>query len=298
MRAILFLTLFALLLGLNCKDTMQSQPTDETLPERIEQILNQHPEAHVAISLRGHEEHAHFDVHEDRIFHAASTMKIPVMIEVYRLAAQGKLALADSIIVENAFRSIVDGSVYSIVDDSDDAIYARLGQKMSIQDLVYQMITVSSNLATNILIDRVSADSIQQTIESIGTQHMRVLRGVEDLKAFEKGLSNTATASDLALLLEALKNGRAVTETMDSMMIDVLLDQQFNEMIPADLPDGVRVAHKTGQITNIHHDAGIVYYSDKAAYVLVILIEGIANESSSAALGAQLARAIHDHITS
>ena len=275
---------------------MESQINEHALTQHIEGVLQAFPEATVAISIRGHDRMAQFDMKGERLFHAASTMKIPVMIEVYRLASQGKVALEDSIIVENAFRSIIDGTIYSIEDDSDDAIYTLLGRKMSIKDLVYQMITVSSNLATNILIDYVSADSIQKTIESLGTQHMRVLRGVEDLKAFEAGKSNTATASDLALLLEALKNGTAVSPDMDAAMVEVLFDQQFNEMIPAGLSEEVRVAHKTGQITKIHHDAGIIYSPNKAPYVLVILVEGISEETISADLGAKITAIVHNYL--
>jgi len=233
------------------------------------------------------------DLNGDRAFHAASTMKVPVMIEVYRQAALGRFALDDSLLVENAFRSIVDGSAYSIEDDSDDSIYERLGRKMSIRDLVYQMITVSSNLATNLIIDYVSADSVQATCEELGTQEMKVLRGVEDIKAYRQGLSNSATATDLAVLFDALLRGAAVSPEADRAMIDVLLDQQFNTMIPAGLPEGVRVAHKTGWITRIHHDAAIIYPARGEAYVLVILTEGIDDEAVSAALGAEITRAVH-----
>ena len=221
-------------------------------------------------------------------------MKVPVMIEVFRQAEAGRLALDDSLEVENAFRSIVDGSPYRIEDDSDDAIYERLGGKMAVRDLVYQMITVSSNLATNLLIGHVGADSVQQTIERLGTDTMRVLRGVEDIKAYRQGLSNTATAADLARLLEAIMQGRAVSPQADAAMVEVLLDQRFNTMIPAGLPEGARAAHKTGWITAIHHDAAIVYPEEGAPYVLVILTEGIEDEKESAALGAEVARLVHE----
>jgi beta-lactamase class A len=220
-------------------------------------------------------------------------MKVPVMIEVYRQAELGRFSLDDELTVENAFRSIVDGSTYRIEDDSDDAIYERLGQKMTIYDLVFQMITVSSNLATNLIIDYVSADSVQQTAERLGVRHMNVLRGVEDLKAFDQGLNNTATASDLAVFLEALRDGRAVSEEADQAMINLMLDQAFNEMIPSGLPEGVLVAHKTGQITAVHHDAALVFPPMGEPYVLIILIEGLEDEADSSHLGARIAEAVH-----
>ena len=266
------------------------------LQTKIDAILAAHPAATVAIVLDDPSTGTTFRHNEHRSFHAASTMKIPVMIEVYRQAEAGRFSLDDELDVINAFRSIVDGSPYSIEDDSDDAIYTKLGQKMTIRALVYQMITVSSNLATNLLIDFVSADTVQATVESLGTKNMKVLRGVEDLKAFDLGMSNTTTAADLAVLLVALENGKAVSEAADREMIEVLLEQAFNEMIPAGLPENARAAHKTGWITAIHHDAAIVYPEDAVPYVLVVLIEGITEHAVSATLGAKITAAVHEAI--
>jgi beta-lactamase class A len=275
-----------------CRD---APPPESTAPlqQTLEALLAQHPEAVVAVAVRDTQTGTVLDLNGDRSFHAASTMKVPVMIEVFRQAALGRFTLDDSLLVKNEFRSIVDGSTYRIEDDSDDAIYERLGQRMALRDLVYQMITVSSNLATNLIIDFVDADSVQATCERLGTTTMRVLRGVEDLKAYEQGLSNTATATDLAVLLNALRRGDAVSPDADRAMIDVLLDQRFNAMIPAGLPEGTRAAHKTGWITRIHHDAAIVYPPQSEPYVLVILTEGIDDEQASAALGAEIARTVH-----
>jgi beta-lactamase class A len=94
----------------------------------------------------------------------------------------------------------------------------------------------------------------------------------------------------------ALMEHRAVSPEADQRMIGVLLAQQFNEMIPAGLPAGTRVAHKTGQITRIHHDAAIVYPAQGAPYVLVLLLEGIADEDVSARVGARIARVVHQHL--
>lgn len=267
--------------------------TPATLQDSLEALIAQHPEATVAVAVRDPQTGTTLDILGDRSFHAASTMKVPVMIEIYRQAELGRFSLDDSLTVKNDFRSIVDGSGFSIEDDSDDAIYERLGQEMSIRDLVYQMITVSSNLATNLLIDYISADSVQATSERLGTTMMQVLRGVEDIKAFRQGLSNTTTATDLATLLDALRRGEAVSYEGDSAMVEVLHEQQFNEMIPAGLPADARVAHKTGWITKIHHDTALVYPAHGEPYVLVILTEGIPEQNDSAALGAEIARLVH-----
>lgn len=270
-----------------------AEPVDVSpLESRIEAIVSREPDAVVAVSVRVPGREISFDRQGGRLFHAASTMKIPVMIEVFRQAGMGTFSLDDSLLVENRFRSIVDGSEFAIGDDSDDDIYMRLGSRMAIRDLVESMITVSSNLATNLLIDFVGAESVQTTSERLGTTQMLTLRGVEDLKAFEQGFSNRATSEDLAALLVALMEGQAVSPSADEAMLDILARQEFNEMIPAGLPDGARVAHKTGQITAVHHDAAAVFPEGRKPYVVVILTEGLADDTESAALGAQIASAV------
>jgi beta-lactamase class A len=268
-------------------------PDVEALARTIDELVSETPGATVAVVARDPETGVRYELLPDRLFHAASTMKVPVMIEVYRLAEAGELSLDDSLRVENSFRSIVDSSLFAIGDDSDDVIYGRLGTRMAIRDLVWQMITVSSNLATNLLIDHVGAAAVQAGSEALGSTHMQTLRGVEDLKAFEQGLSNRATAADLATLMEAIRDGRAVSPGADSAMVEVLAAQQFGSMIPAGLPEGTRVAHKTGSITAIHHDAAIVYPPGGAPYVLVIMTEGIEDEGESAELGAAITAAVH-----
>lgn len=295
MRTSLLLAVLIFIAG--CAPAAENSSNPMTnIETKIDAILAAHPGATVAIALEDPSTGTTYMRNENRSFHAASTMKIPVMIEVYRQAAQGRFSLDDELDVINSFRSIVDGSPYSIEDDSDDAIYTRLGQKMTIRSLVYQMITVSSNLATNLLIDFVSADTVQATVESLGTQRMKVLRGVEDLKAFDLGMSNTTTAADLAVLLAAMRTGHAVSEAADREMVDVLLAQEFNEMIPAGLPENTRAAHKTGWITAIHHDAAIIFPEDAASYVLVILIEGITEHAVSAKLGAEITAVVHQEL--
>ncbi len=292
MRIRLFLLTLTLLSG--CGPEVQTSfDTMKLLEAEIDSLLESHPEATIGIVIRDAQTGISISRNADRLFHAASTMKIPVMMEVYRQAALGRFSMTDDLEVINSFHSIVDSSLYSIEDDSDDAIYTKLGQKMTIDELVFQMITVSSNLATNLLIDFVSADSVQSTVERLGIQKMQVLRGVEDIKAFDLGLSNSTTAADLALLLEALRDKKVVSEEADNKMVDILMAQAFNEMIPAGLPSTSKVAHKTGWITAIHHDAAIVYPETGEPYVLVILTEGIHDDKKSASLGADLARLVH-----
>ncbi|MCW3116493.1 MAG: beta-lactamase [Chitinophagaceae bacterium] len=237
-------------------------------------------------------------IHEHEFFHAASTMKTPVMIEVFNQAAKGKFALSDSVIIKNEFISIADSSQYHLdsTDDSEYETYKHIGEKRTIGDLMYQMIISSSNLATNLIIGLVDARNVTQTLRGFGAKDIVVLRGVEDQKAFDKGLNNTTTAYDLMLIFEKLANGKAVNKKASEAMIKILLDQQFNDIIPAKLPPGVKVAHKTGSITAVHHDSGIVFLPDGRKYVLVLLSKNLLDENAAIKAMATVSDMIYQYV--
>ena len=248
--------------------------------------------ADVAVALRSVDGRDELLIDPDRTFHAASTMKVPVMIELFRQARAGLIELDAPLPIRNEFHSIVDGSTYALQerDDSDKEVYAAVGKRLTLRQLCEAMITASSNFAANLLIEKLGAASIQRTTSALGAGGMQVLRGVEDQKAFDKGLNNTTTARALLVLFEKLARGGAVDAESDAEMIAILKRQKFNDAIPAGLPAGVAVAHKTGTITRIHHDAGIVYAG--RPYVLVILVRGMDDEKQSSALIAQLSRLV------
>jgi len=235
----------------------------------------------------------------DRSFHAASTMKVPVMIEFFRQVDAGKLAVSQELTLANQFASIVDGSPYALdaKDDEDASLYERLGKPVPARELVERMITRSSNLATNTVIALVDAKRVTKTLRSLGARQMTVLRGVEDGKAYQKGLNNTATARDLATLMTAIEQGKAASPASTQAMRSILLAQELNLEIPAGLPPGTPVAHKTGQISGVLHDAAIVYPSGRPPYVLVVLTSGIPDEKVARSLIADLSRQVHAHAT-
>lgn len=233
-------------------------------------------------------------------FHAASTMKVPVMIQVFRDADQGLLGLDDSLTVHTAFPSLIPGEAFTVdkADDSDSTLYAMPGRNRSVRDLLELMITRSSNLATNILIERVGAGRAQATARALGAWSIQVLRGVEDGAAYRAGLNNTTTARDLGVLLRAIADGRAASRTACDNMLAILGRQEFSEGIPTGVPPGTRVAHKTGWIGEVvYHDAAIVYPSTGGSYVLVVLTGGIKEDSVAHNLVADLSRVVYDQVT-
>jgi beta-lactamase class A len=251
--------------------------------------------AEVAVAYRTLDGRGELLVDADQPFHAASTMKLPVMIELFRQADSGMLSLEDPLPVRNEFHSIVDGSTFTLSegDDSDKDVYAAVGRTLTLRQLCEAMIIVSSNFAANLLIERLGVQHIRRTVQALGADGMQVLRGVEDQKAYDEGMNNTTTARGLMVLLDRLAHGTAVSARADAEMIDILKRQRFNSAIPAGLPPGTPVAHKTGNITRIHHDAAIVY--GPSPYVLVVLVRGIDELKKSAALMAEISKAVYGH---
>jgi beta-lactamase class A len=270
----------------------QSLTIDQKTRANIEERIRKSG-ADVAIAFRTLDSHIAYAVHDEESFHAASTMKIPVMIELFHQARQARLKLDDPLLVKNQFHSLADGSIYTLDpgDDSEAELYKAAGQTRSLSQLSELMITASSNLATNLLIEKLGVDNIRATVHSLHADGMNVLRGVEDQKAFLKGLNNTTTARGLQQLMEAIAHGQAVDQESSRQMIEILERQKFNEGIPAGLPPGTRVAHKTGEITQIHHDAAIVFAPK--SFVLVILVRGLAETKDSAALMADITRQLY-----
>lgn len=266
------------------------------LRKRIDALVAESGAETVAVAFEDLQTGRELFVNERASFHAASTMKVPVMFEVYREAREGTLKLDESVAVKNEFKSIADGSLFSVSpeDDSEQTLYKKVGGTETVRELVRLMITESSNLATNILVERVSSARVMALLKRMGARDMKVLRGVEDGKAFERGMNNTTTARDLLVLFRALAEGRAVSAEASREMADVLAAQKFNGGIPAGLPAGTRVAHKTGSITKIEHDAGVVYPPGRKPYALVVLVRGIADEKRAHKLIADISRAVYE----
>jgi beta-lactamase class A len=281
------LPLVLLMLALNAS----TDPLERSIREAIAESG-----AEAAVAWRTLDGRDELLIDADRSFHAASTMKVPVMVALYEQARARTLALDESIVVKTRFRSLVDGSLYELTEsaDSDKEIYQAVGRTCSLVDLCRAMISVSSNLATNLLIEKLGVENIRQTVRRLGADAhggMQVLRGVEDGKAFAQGLNNTTTARGLLTIFERLGHGAAVDPSSDEAMIEMLAGQTFSEGIPAGIPPGTRVAHKTGSITRIHHDAGIVYA--RRPYVLVVLTRGIEDRKKSAELIATVSRMVY-----
>ncbi len=241
-------------------------------------------------------------IQPDVSYHPASAFKLCVMMETYHQAADGRFSLDDALPVKNEFKSIADGSSFNLSadDDSDSDLYKRVGESMPIRDLIERMITQSSNLATNLLIERVGPDRVTAYMRQLGAKDLLVRRGVEDGKAFAKGLNNAATAHGLMRVLARLAEHKVVSRQASEEMIGVLKLQRHNEGIPRNLPAGVEVAHKTGWIEKIYHDAAVVYPLNPARrkpYVLVVMTQGLPEQKEAPSLVADISKLVFNRLT-
>lgn len=289
------LFLLAAFLGA-CKSLDESDMT--MLQSRVEAMIADSG-GEVALYYRDLEGTDSLLIHPDERMHAASTMKVPVMIQLFADREAGLLDLDRTLTVKTTFSSIVDGSPYSLspLSDSDTTLYLAEGEQVTYRHLINLMITVSSNLATNILIEAANAERVTSTMHSLGADSMVVLRGVEDGPAFEAGLSNTTTARDLGTIMSALGRGEVVSPAASEEMLEIMSRQKWRAKIPAKLPEGVRVAHKTGRITGISHDSGVIFPFEAPPYSLVVMTRGFEDPDRADGVAAEISLTIFDHHT-
>lgn len=274
-----------------------AQPAPDSIRQKIDSLFQARPGT-FALAFKDLSTGASLLIREHDSFHAASMMKVPVLIEIYRQAAQGHFSLSDSLTLKNEFTSIADSSIFHLdsADDSEQELYKHTGQRRTISQLVYEMITVSSNFATNLLIDKVTPGNITTTLRQLGATDIHVLRGVEDNAAYQRGMNNTVTAYGLMLLFERMARGTLINSAASKAMIHILLNQQFNDIIPARLPADVKVAHKTGWIKGVNHDGGIIFMPDGRKYVLVMLSKDTPDEKASKDAMAAVSEALYHYV--
>jgi len=266
----------------------------------LAQILEQAKDKTIAVAFQDLETGREFFLNADESFHPASTFKVHVMMEVFRQAATGSLSLDDRLPIINSFTSIADGSKYSldVNDDAETTLYPRLGESESIGELTRLMIVRSSNLATNILLEKVGTENVDDLIQALGIQGVTVKRGVEDGAAHRLGMNNSANARGLTQTMKLIAEGRVVSKQASEKMVEIMLGQELNESIPARLPKSVKVAHKTGWTNEFYHDTGIVFPEARKPYALSIMTRGFAEDKENEAheCMASISKAIHEQL--
>ena len=271
----------------------------EGLRARFETLERQSGARALAVGVYDTRTHTAFRYHADRWFHAASTIKVAILLGVYAAIHEGRLTSRSRLHVRNRFRSAIDGHPFRVLADRDgnSEVHAAIGKMMRIGELAHHMIATSSNLATNLLLDLVGLSTVQRALDEFGLTGVDVRRGVEDERAFERGVNNRVTADGLVALLRAIAEERTFSPDLSRQMLDVLHAQEFKNGIPARLPRAVRVAHKTGEISTVAHDAGVVYPPNREPYVIAVLTEWEPDATGRSATIAEVSHTVFDALT-
>ena len=277
---------------------MSADDQTENLRTAIETIANEQKTVACAVSVRDYNSDFRFGLNADCLFHAASTIKVAILLAVMKAVDDGRAKLTDPLHVRNRFLSVVDRSPYKLDRSSDGypQLYKSIGRTAKIADLADSMITSSSNLATNLLLDFVGTEEAARVLRDAGVEGVHLRRGVEDENAYDKGINNETTADGLVQLFGVFR-GEFLSKESRERAIHILLQQRFTSMIPAGLPSHATVAHKTGEISTVCHDAGIVYLPEREPYIIAILTEVDSDSSARRDTVAKISEAVYKAVT-
>lgn len=195
-------------------------------------------------------------------FPGASLIKIPLLAVVFEAIKEEKIFLTDIVIIKKRDIWMGSGKIKNM----------QLPKKISLEDLLWYMITVSDNTATNKVIDILGMEYINAKFKEIGLTHTSLSRKMMDFKKRRAGIENYTTSRDVFLILERIYTKKLVNKRLSELALSLLLKQKVNDRIPLHLPKGVLVAHKTGLEKGIVHDAGIVF-APRSDYVICVLIK-------------------------
>lgn len=266
----------------------------------LEDLISNFKDKTISVAVHDLQTDKEIFIHADERMHPASTMKVPIMMEVFHQAQAGLFALEEPLEIFNSFKSIVDGSTFSLeaADDSELTLYQRIGETESIRELMRLMIVRSSNLASNILLERIGTSRVNAFIQKLGIQNMTVIRGLEDKKAYRLNINNTASARSSTQMMRLIADGRIVSRHVCDQMIEIMLGQEFNESIPALLPNPAKAAHKTGWSGEFFHDTGLVFPPNRRPYAISIFTRGFAEdqENEAHACMARISKFIYEEI--
>jgi beta-lactamase class A len=251
---------------------------DRSTSSLRDRLNNLHGSEAVGVWLGDLDGRVRFSHHPDATHRAASTMKLPLAVAALQLAETAALDLSQLVLVHNRFPSAAPGHHFGVALEDEDftATVDQLGRQVTVEWLLGQMITTSSNLATNLLLELTGVGAADDVLRKFGTAGV-IRRGLYDEPAMNLGLHNLMTAADLAAVLIGLKTGRAAGPESSQLLLDLLAANVWTEEIPAGLPPGIRVEHKNGWLTGVRHDGGIVYPDDADPFVLVVLTSGLAD---------------------
>ena len=226
------------------------------------------------------------ELNQEMVFPAASMIKVPIMYEVMRQVAVGMITLDMPLVVTESARAGGAGILKEL----------RPNITMSVRELVTLMIVLSDNTATNMLIELVGMEAVNQTIANLGMKSTVLRRRMMDFEAAWDGKENETTAADLALLFERIYSGAGLPQEYGALMLDILTRQQVRDKLPFYLPEETVIANKTGTLPGVEHDAGILFLPG-GPYIISILTGDLAANHQGIQLVASIGKVIYEHLT-
>lgn len=256
----------------------------ETLKKQIQEILSRHT-CRAGIVIIEQSTQKRLEINPEMVFPSASMIKVPIMIEIMRQAAEGKVSLDEILEVNDQVK--VDGGILQEL---------RSGLPMTIRELVTLMIVLSDNTATNILINRFGMDAVNRAMQNFGLHATVLKRKMMDFAAAKAGRENLTTPQDMAFLFAGLLNHSLGLPTQyNDLMLAILKRQQVRDKLPFYLPEDVVLANKTGTLPGAEHDGGILYVP-RGPYIISIFTNGLAVNYEGLQLVARLGKLIYDFV--
>lgn len=256
----------------------------ETLRHKLEEILATHA-GRRAIIIINQATGDRLEINPLAAFPAASMIKVPILYEIMRQAAAGRLSLEDTLAVTEDARVGGAGVLKEL----------RPGIVMTVRELATLMIILSDNTATNMLIDLIGMDAVNQTMAELGLKATVLRRRMMDFEAARAGKENQTSAIDLARLFEIIYTTRTLPPAYGALMLDILTRQQIRDKLPFYLPEETAIANKTGTLPGVEHDGGILFLPG-GPYIVCVLIDGLTANYQGIQLIASIGKTIYEHI--
>lgn len=270
----------------------------EKLINKLKQLLAS-VQGIVSIYFEDVNTHFRFKQNEFEQYNTASLMKVFIGLEMLMRIEKRDFDLNFQLEIKNSFHSKYDNSNFEllIANDSEKELYNKIGNKVGIMELMELMITKSSNLATNNLFSMLErGNSIQHLLSSLKMSDTQIIRCVEDQKAFDAGIINYTNAADIYKLFKFINDGVFSGNTYITTLYEILKRQEHNSIIPHLLPKDLCIAHKTGSIKCVLHDAGIISSDNGLNYILVILSKNLVDKEKAISSFAKISQIIYQFV--
>lgn len=226
-------------------------------------------------------------INETEVFKSASVIKVPILVELFCRRDEGGISLDETIELKDEYRVAGSGVLKEL----------HPGPRFTILDLATLMIIVSDNTATNMIIDRLGTEPITQRMRSLGLKDTVLARKMYDFEQVALGKDNLCSARDIAFLLKIMAEGRISSKSTSTEMLEIMARQQCREKIPLLLPEGIKVANKTGSLTGVTHDVAVVF-APEHEYVLSVLTRDVTDMVSADRAIAEASKVIYEHFCS